>query len=260
MREKIFNIIEPNSETTASKVYDNLMIVVIGISLIPLLFKHQYFVFNIFETVSVTIFIIDYILRLITADYKLKKHNVTSFIKYPFTPMAIIDLLTILPSLTPLHNGFKALRILRLFRALRVIRILRYSRSVQIINDVFQKERKSLLTVLMFAIGYVFITALIMFQVEPQTFKTYYDACYWATISLTTVGYGDIYAVSKIGQFFTMLSAFVGIAIVALPAGIITAGYLGEVNARKRRNDSRKGNRKRARVRKSNSQNIKRRK
>ena len=254
MREKIFNIIEPYSETTASKIYDNLMIVVIAMSLIPLLFRTQNFVFDIFELVSVTIFSIDYILRLITADYKLKNHSVTSFMKYPFTPMAIIDLLTILPSLTPLHNGFKALRILRLFRALRVIRILRYSKSIQIINDVFEKEKKSLGTVLVFAISYVFITALIMFQVEPQTFDSYYDACYWATISLTTVGYGDIYAVTKIGQFFTMLSAFVGIAIVALPAGIITAGYLGEVNARKRGKDKRRNNRMRQRKRQGKRQ------
>ena len=98
-----------------------------------------------------------------------------------------------------------------------------------------------------------------MFQVEPQTFKKYFDDCYGATVSLTTVGYGDIYAVTKIGQFFTMLSAFVGIAIVALPAGIIKAGYLEEVNTRKRNNDSRRSNQKRARVRQSNSHDIKRR-
>lgn len=260
MREIIFNIIEPYSETTASKLYDNLMIVVIGISLVPLLFRTQYYVFDIFDKVAVTIFIIDYLLRLITADYKLKKHSVSSFVKYPFTPMAIIDVLTILPSLTPLHSGFKALRILRLFRALRVIRILRYSKSVQIINEVFKKEKKSLLTVLMFAIGYVFVTALIMFQVEPQTFKTYYDACYWATVSLTTVGYGDIYAVTKIGQFFTMLSAFVGIAIVALPAGIITAGYLEEVNARKQSKDGKRSKRGRQGTRQRISHTTRRRK
>jgi voltage-gated potassium channel len=74
-----------------------------------------------------------------------------------------------------------------------------------------------------------------MFQVEPQTFDTFYDACYWAAVSLTTVGYGDIFAVTSIGRFFTMLSAFVGIAIVALPSGIITAGYLEEV--RKKENN-----------------------
>lgn len=232
MREKIFNIIEPHRETKASKTYDTVMIIVIAISLIPLLFKTQYPFFIIIDKISVTVFIIDYLLRLMTADLKYKKHSITSFIRYPFSPMAIIDLLTILPSFAILHDGFRALRVLRLLRALKVIRILRYSKSVRIIIDVFRKQRRPLLTVLAFAGGYVFVSALVMFQIEPQTFETFYDACYWATVSLTTVGYGDLFAVTAVGRFFTMLSAFVGIAIIALPSGIITAGYLEEINRR----------------------------
>ena len=229
MREKIFNIIEPHTETKASKAYDTVMIIVICLSLIPLLFRTQYPSFFILDKICVTIFIIDYLLRLLTADLKFKNYSITSFIRYPFSPMAIIDLLTILPSFAILNDGFKALRVLRLLRALKVIRLLRYSKSVKIINNVFRKQKRPLLTVLGFAVGYVFVSALVMFQVEPQTFNTFYDACYWATVSLTTVGYGDIFAVTSIGRFFTMLSAFVGIAIVALPSGIITAGYLEEV-------------------------------
>ena len=234
MREKIFNIIEPYAETKASKIYDTVMIVVICISVIPLIFKTQYPIFAVFDKLTVSIFIIDYLLRLITADYKYKDKSISSFIRYPFSLMAIIDLLTILPSFSILHEGFKALRVLRLLRALKVIRLLRYSRNVRIIIDVFKKQQKPLLTVLGFAIGYVFISALIMFQVEPQTFDTFFDACYWATVSLTTVGYGDIFAVTSVGRLFTMLSAFVGIAIIALPSGIITAGYLEEIKIKEK--------------------------
>lgn len=79
------------------------------------------------------------------------------------------------------------------------------------------------------AIGYVLVTALVIFNVEPDTFDTFFDAIYWATVSLTTVGYGDIYATSVIGKIITMISAIFGIAIVALPAGIITAGYMNEI-------------------------------
>ena len=79
------------------------------------------------------------------------------------------------------------------------------------------------------ALGYIFISALIIFNVEPSTFPNFFDALYWATISLTTVGYGDIYAVSTTGKIITMISSFLGIAIVALPAGIITAGYMKEI-------------------------------
>ena len=84
------------------------------------------------------------------------------------------------------------------------------------------------------AIGYIFISALVIFNVEPETFNNFFDAIYWAiywaTVSLTTVGYGDIYAVSIAGKVITMISSVFGIAIVALPAGIITAGYMGELN------------------------------
>jgi voltage-gated potassium channel len=74
------------------------------------------------------------------------------------------------------------------------------------------------------------ISALIIYNVEPDTFDTFFDALYWATVSLTTVGYGDIYPTSIMGRIITMISSIFGIAIVALPAGIITAGYMNEIN------------------------------
>ena len=80
------------------------------------------------------------------------------------------------------------------------------------------------------AIFYVLFTALVMFNIEPDTFNNFFDAIYWAAISLTSVGYGDITPVSNVGRLFTMLSAFVGVAIIALPSSIITAGYLGVLN------------------------------
>ncbi len=230
MREKIYNIIEPyENESKASKAYDVFMIITICVSLIPLMFQKQTLILQIMDKVTVSIFIVDYILRLITADYKYNRHEVLSFVRYPFSPMAIIDILTILPSITPLNGVFKALRVLRFLRALRVIRALRYSKSVKIIISAVSKQRESLLAVLAFALGYVFVTAIMMYQVEPKTFNNFFEALYWATVSLTTVGYGDIFATTTVGRIFTMLSAFVGIAIVALPAGIITAGYLDEL-------------------------------
>ena len=72
-------------------------------------------------------------------------------------------------------------------------------------------------------------TAIVVFNVEPDTFGTFFDALYWATVSLTTVGYGDIYPVSTIGRLLAMVSSIFGIAIVALPAGIITAGYMSAI-------------------------------
>ncbi len=79
------------------------------------------------------------------------------------------------------------------------------------------------------AAGYILISALVIFNVEPNTFRTFFDAVYWATISLITVGYGDIYPVTYAGKVVTMLSNFMGVAVIAMPSGIITAGYLEEI-------------------------------
>lgn len=159
--------------------------------------------------------------------------------------MAIIDLISILPSLTVLSQGFKLLRLLRMFRALRVFRafkLFRYSKNAQIIANIFKKQKGPLCYVLILALGYIVISALVVFNVEPDSFNTIFDAIYWATVSLTTMGYGDIYPVTEIGRIVTMISSLFGIAIVALPAGIITAGYMDELGSisKKDENDSNK--------------------
>ena len=80
------------------------------------------------------------------------------------------------------------------------------------------------------AVAYILISALVIYNVEPDSFETFFDAIYWATISLTTVGYGDIYPITTIGRIVTMFSSAFGIAIIALPSGVITAGYLEEIS------------------------------
>ncbi len=87
------------------------------------------------------------------------------------------------------------------------------------------------------AVAYVILSALVIFNVEPDTFNNFFDAIYWATVSLTTMGYGDIYPVSTAGRIVTMISSFMGIAIIALPAGIITAGYMDELAKMNESND-----------------------
>ena len=233
MRKRLYEIISAsNGNDKLSSVYDIFMMAVIIISLVPLVFKQSFEAFDIMDKICVSIFIIDYILRWITADYKFQNHSVTAFLRYPFSIMAIIDLVSILPSLTVLNQGFKLLRLLRLFRALRVFRafkLFRYSKNARIIMNIFKRQKGPLSYVLILAVGYIVISALIIFNVEPDSFNSFFDAIYWATVSLTTMGYGDIYPVTEIGRIVTMVSSLFGIAIVALPAGIITAGYMDEI-------------------------------
>ncbi len=232
MREKIYEIIETKSSNGfLSSLYDYFMIVTIVASLVPLAFKTTFFCLSVIEEVTVVIFILDYFLRLITADLKLKK-GWKSFLIYPFSIMAIVDLLCILPAFTPVSSGLRLLKIFRLVRSFRVFRaakMLRYSKSIIIVSDVIKEQKSPLLAVCILALSYILISALVVFNVEPDTFNNYFDAVYWATVSLTTVGYGDIYPVSVAGRVVTMLSSIFGIAVVALPAGIITAGYMNKL-------------------------------
>ena len=228
-RKTLFQIIEPHQKENAiEKAYDVFMFLTIIVSLIPLTTKSHTGIFMWLDFVSTIIFIIDYLLRLLTADYKLEKGKL-SFFLYPFTFLALADLLCILPSLFLLNNSLRLFKILRMLRILRVFKFIRYSKNIQILTNVLKKQKDSLIIVGLLALGYIFISALIIFNVEPSTFPTFFDALYWATISLTTVGYGDIYSVSTTGKIITMISSFLGIAIVALPAGIITAGYMKEI-------------------------------
>lgn len=233
MRKKLYSIIEPaGNGTKLSSIYDFIMMATIIISIVPLAFKETNLIFQWIDYITVGIFVLDYILRLFTADYKLNK-SAASFFVYPITPMAIIDLLSILPSVTVLNNGFRLLKLFRLLRTLKVLRafkFLRYSKSFDVIASVFKKQKKVLSAVATMAVAYVLISALVIYNVEPESFETFFDAIYWATISLTTVGYGDIYPITTIGRIVTMISSVFGIAIIALPSGVITAGYLSEIN------------------------------
>lgn len=222
---------EENDENTTFDWYDIFMMIAIIASIVPLAFKSDNIGFYIIDKVTVVVFIIDYLLRWIVSDLKLKKGAKSYFI-YPITPMAILDLLTILPSLSVVSSSFKLfklVRLLRTFRALRIFKAVRYSKSIRTVLNVFKKQKESLLVVCGMAVMYVLVSALIVFNVEPDSFGNYFDAVYWATVSLTTMGYGDIYPITNAGRIVTMISSFMGIAIVALPAGIITSGFMEEL-------------------------------
>ena len=229
MRKRLFEIIEVSGDNDrASFVYDLMMLVSIIVSIVPLAFKEAPGFFKITDIVTTILFIVDYLLRFATADLKLEGKSLP-FLRYPFTTWAIIDLLSILPTVTVLNSGFKLLRLFRVFRTFRVFRVLkafRYSKNVAILMQVIKKSKDALLAVCGLAVAYIFVSALVIFNVEADSFNTFFDAIYWATVSLTTVGYGDIYPVTTAGRIITMISSLFGIAVVALPAGIITAGYM----------------------------------
>lgn len=237
MRKRVYDVIEVSDTGGVwSAVYDYFMIAVILVSLIPLTSKASTPVFLWIDRVTAGIFIVDYLLRLCTADLKYGKKSASSFLRYPFSFYAVIDLLSILPLLAFIPRGFDLLRLLRFlreFRLFRALRTLRYSKNLGVIVEAFRQQRTPLLAVATLAAGYILISALLVFNVEPETFPTFFDAVYFATTSLATVGYGDIYPVTLIGRIVTMTGTLIGMALVALPAVIITAGYMNVVGGDK---------------------------
>ena len=239
MRERIFNIVQrARPGDVVSHAYDVFIVAVAFLSIVPLMFRPQDMtpqmavVLNMIDVVTVYLLFLDYILRWMTHDFKVGKAGKLGkggwrvFARYPFTPLAIIDMLAILPSLGVLPESLKFLRVLR------VTKMFRYSKNLTIVANVFHAQRNTLLSVLAVALMYIFVSGLVMFVNEPNTFDNFFDALYWATTALTTVGYGDVYPVTDLGKFISMASSLFGIAVIALPAGIITGGFLEQVRQR----------------------------
>ena len=198
IRKKIYDIIGPGyleDDGAWSQLYHMSMSAVIAVSIVPLMFREHSTLFWYCDIIPALIFVIDYILRWITADYELKK-GWMSFVIYPFTFMAIIDMLSILPTIHLLSPTFKAARITRLLRILRVVKFIRYYEPLEIIMAVIKRQGRILWTVFSLAAFYIFINALIMLNAEedinPHTgeylFHTFFDAIYWSACTLTTVG------------------------------------------------------------------------
>ncbi|MCI1722097.1 MAG: ion transporter [Lachnospiraceae bacterium] len=232
MRKRLFEICEKaKRHDTTSRIYDWIIIAAALLSMLPLCFKTEPFWMSTLELYAVYILFADYLFHWITADYKRQcqdadlKTRTKAFLLYPFRPMVLLNFVSLLPTLGILGPAFLVLRLFRLTT------LANYSKSLRYVGRVFVKEQKTLLAVLYIAITYIFISALIMFTFEQQSFDDYFEALYWATTALTTVGYGDVAPVTWVGRLISMLSSLFGIAVIALPAGIVTAGFVNEINA-----------------------------
>jgi voltage-gated potassium channel len=172
-----------------------------------------------------------------TVDRKYS-HPIWGRLKYALTPLIMIDLISILPFyLLLLFPNLRFVYIISILRLLRLIKISRYSESVRTLGSVLYAKKEELLaTAFAVFILLIFASSLIYFvesSAQPQSFGSIPDAMWWGVVTLTTVGYGDIYPITPIGRFLGSILAFLGIGIFALPAGIISSGFSEEVQRRK---------------------------
>lgn len=196
--------------------------------------------FYCFEVVSVVVFSIEYFIRLwyCTKNEKFK-HPIYGRIRYMLTPMAIIDLISILPFYVPLFSEFdlRYLRAIRLFRLFSILKLGHYSSAYRVIGKVLISKKEYLVLSLISMLAmFLFISCSMYFienEAQPQAFSSIPATMWWAIMTLTTVGYGDIYPVTPLGKMITGLFSIIGIGLFALPAGILAAGFSSEIDKKK---------------------------
>ena len=178
-------------------------------------------------------FVAEYVTRLGAAQAHGPSTKKAS--SYAFSFFGVIDLLTILPVLLPFFfgSGLASLKALRMFRLLRVLKLVRHNQSMLRLGKVIASIRPALATTFFMTMLIVVITSIFMFQIEheaqPEAFPNVIATFWWAITTLTTVGYGDIYPVTVAGKVFSALLSLLGIGIVAIPTGLISAAYVQEL-------------------------------
>ena len=222
-----------------SKAIDWFIIALIILSIVSIimesfaeLYVEHRLVFQVIEYITIAVFSAEYLLRIWTADllYPDARHP---RLKYIFSFMAVIDLLSILPFYMPfISSSFRFLRLFRLFRILRLLRIFklgRYFEALQIIVKVIRDSGPQLIMSMVICFFVMLFSAAVMYtvenQVQPNQFSNVISSLWWAMCTLTTVGYGDVYPITDVGKFFASVISLVGIGIIAIPTGIIAAGF-----------------------------------
>lgn len=242
----VFNILHSeNNQNKAAKIFDLFIIGLIIINLIMVvadtftLPEKLSNIMSYLETFSVIVFSIEYILRVWTADLAYPDLKpVKARIKYMFSFMALIDLIAILPFYIPfiIKIDLRALRALRTVRLLRMFKMNRYTKALSSIADVFKRKASQLQSSVFVVFLLMLISSILMYQVEhsaqPGVFKNAFSGIWWAVATFTTVGYGDIYPVTAAGKVLSALIALLGIALVAVPTGIITAGFMEQIDSK----------------------------
>lgn len=195
-----------------------------------------FYYFNLLEIFSITVFSIEYLIRIWVAD--IIHPNLKPFkarIKYITSFMGVIDLIAIVPFFLPyfIKIDLRILRTLRLFRLLRLLKLKRYFKSLSVIKSVVVKTKNEIIVTVFMVFLLLILASTLMYNIEknaqPEAFQNIGQAMWWAVATLTTVGYGDIYPITGLGKLLSAFIALLGIGIVALPTGIISSAYIEEI-------------------------------
>lgn len=250
LKTKIYRIVEKGSHGSRfNLIFDYSIMSLIILNLIAIILDtvssiHTTFqpVFRIFEIFSISVFSIEYLMRIYVADLT---HPSTSkfrsILKFMFSVYGLIDLMAILPFYLPflIKVDLRFLRILRLIRFVRIFKFNRYNNSLNLIWSVIKDKKTELTTTGFMAMLVIVIAAILMYYVEgekqPQAFPNILASFWWAIATLTTIGYGDIVPITPLGKLLSGIIALLGVGLVALPTGLISAGLIEKINKRKQK-------------------------
>ena len=245
----IFKMLEvTHHDDFLGRAFDNFMIALISLNTVAFAFETVYAIsipyksyFNNFETFSVVIFTTEYCLRLWTCTLDRKYRNpFWGRVKFVFRPLSLIDLLSILPYyLFVFFPNLVFIREIHLLRLARLLKIGRYSESMRTLGKVVSAKRHDLWSATFTVFTLLMVSASLVYFVEhasqPELFSSIPASMWWSVVTLTSVGYGDVYPITPFGKLLGGVISVLGLGLVALPTGILASGFAEEVQ-RKRSN------------------------
>jgi len=244
MKNKIYRLIEEGDQDSGINLtfdYAIMILIVLNViaiilETIPEMYQPLKGFLRVFEIISVSIFSVEYLLRIYISDLTHPSSSrFKSVLKFVFSSYGLIDLIAIIPFYTPflITIDLRFLRIFRFMRFMRILKINRYTNSLNLIWTVI-KEKKSELAITGFVtlLTLVFASFLMYYiegEAQPEKFPNIIASFWWAIATLTTVTYGDVFLITGFGKFVSGLIAVLGIGLVALPTGLITAGFIQKI-------------------------------
>lgn len=240
MKKRIFNIIQIGSKTDfPSYVFDIGIVIVIAVNLFVTFFgtfaeaDPYRDVMDIVELITIILFIIEYVLRIWTSEYLYPDiSRGKAVLKFIFSFYGLIDFFTFFPYFLPIFfpAGIVAFRVFRVIRIFRLFRINSQYDAFNVIIDVVIQKRNQLLSSMSIILVFMLATSMCMYSVEhtaqPDVFENAFSGIWWATSTLLTVGYGDVYPITTIGKLLAIVISFLGVGLVAIPTGIISAAFV----------------------------------
>lgn len=248
IKQSIYHLIDGNRGTHKADAYVDMFISILIILNVVAIFLGTYKeiettygqYLDSFEFFSVCVFLVEYILRIWTADLLFPELSKTKArLKFAFSFFGLVDLFALLPFFIPLvmKVDLRIIRILRLLRLIRIFKLGRNSKSFKMFAEVVRETRFDLLVTLFATFLLLILSATIMYFIEneaqPDKFENIGEALWWAVATLTTVGYGDIFPVTGLGKILSGFIALLGIGVVALPTAIISSAIIDKMATRK---------------------------